>query len=454
MPFCTRCGKEALEADSYCTGCGQPVVRHPVGPDAWTMRNDLWALNYCPSCGVQVRAGQSFCERCGVDLRARRAGGPAEPVLSTEVRGLARNRLVYMTREGLTGVRISSEAWMVAVIAAPLPLLAAFWYTTGWGSLATYITLWLVSGGLLFDWLKWRGLRKIGGRGERAEERSSWRVSLASLRGVDWNGKTLWFSRPERPRKVSITFDRKNAPRVESNLRSQGVNYSWRPPRLPSRLTGFWSLVVLVFVASQVVMFMAATLPFFPGEQQVYTTVLNSTRSQVVNATMVDQFRVIYFNNLQVAWGSMVPGLGAISFAAASYNTGRVIQVIALSDTATLHQSVSPALVYLSLFFYPHSWVEEASYPIAVVAGVLGITRWRSVSPEAFARFANRGSTRLALALVGVALSLMVAGALEVSEPALGFSSGAFLLWVPVLVGGWVLYVAYKRRAAREPPQV
>lgn len=402
MPFCIKCGKELPPDCQYCPACGQavsPAISNPA---------------------VQ---------------------GPALP----ELRGLSRDRLVYLTREGLSGIRVASDASLALAVVLPLPLLGAFWYLTRMGALAVYLTLWMVASGLLFDWLRWRGLKKA----EDAEPRPGldrWLIPWSSLRMVDWNGRTLWFSRFSHPKKMSVTFDRKDAPAVETGLKWWGVRYSQRAPKAHSRLTSFWSLVVVTFVASQVVMFLAATTPFAPGQQQLYTTIYNSTESHFTNATFYGQFQAIYSNNLQVAWGNMVPGLGAVSLAAASYNTGRVIQVIAILAAASQHQSISPAAVYLTLFLYPHSWVEELSYPMALVGGVLGVTRWRSVSAGEFARFTNWGSVKLAAAWVGVALALLAAGLLEVSEPVLGMTSGAFLLWIPVLVGSLLLYLLNRRR--------
>jgi hypothetical protein len=408
-------------------------------------------MNFCPNCGAPLAVGQNFCRQCGFDVRAQVQVGEAQAA-TPEIRGLARNRVIYLTQEGLVGARIQSEFLLFLAVLLPIPLLAVFWYATQLGSLAIYITVWVVGSSLLFDLLKGRGLQKIKQPDNSTAVKSRWLVPWPSIRMADWNGRTLWFLTLAVPHKVSVTFDKKDAQRVETTLRSWDVMYAWRPPRLPRRLTAFLPLVILVFVASQVVMFAAATLPFFPGEEQVYTTVLNSTRSQVVNATVFDQFRFIYLNNLQVAWGSMVPGLGAIGFLGARYNTGRVIQVLAISDSATLHQTISPALLYLSLFLYPHSWVEELSYPAAVVAGIFGVTRWRSLSPEEFARPLNRGSTKLVFAMGGVALSLMAAAVLEVASPLSGY--GAFLLWVPVGVAYYMIVTYRRRRAARSASPV
>jgi uncharacterized membrane protein SpoIIM required for sporulation len=250
---------------------------------------------------------------------------------------------------------------------------------------------------------------------------------------ADWNGRTLWFSSSDPPSKASITFDHRDAPHVERDLSSRGIRCSLRPPRLPRSLTQFWTLVILLFIASQTILILAATLPLFPGEDQVYTTIVNNTRSQVVNATFADQFRAIYANNLQVAWGGSLPILGTLSFGIASYNTGRVIQVIAMGA------NVPSAIILISLYILPHTWLEEFSYPMAATAGLFAITTWRSAAPEEFVRWRGRGSSKFLLAMVGVSLTLTVAGVLEVLVAYL--SLGVLVFWVPIGLG---VYLATK----------
>jgi len=175
---------------------------------------------------------------------------------------------------------------------------------------------------------------------------------------------------------------------------------------------------------SQLILILAAVLPFFPGEAQMYNTILNSTRSQVSGATFTEAFKAIFVNNLQVAWGGMLPVLGQLSFGVASYNTGRVIQVIAISD------HYPPSVVLVLLYLFPHTWVEESAYPIATAAGLLAVTRWRSVSPSEFTHRINWGSWRLIFAMGGVALILVAAGLIETAGLYIG--TGELLLWIPV----------------------
>jgi len=322
----------------------------------------------------------------------------------------------------------------------PLPFLVLAYALLQTGSLDIFGVIWMAAAGLLYDELKWRKTRKLGDSPAPPQTQGTWLVPWRSIRMADWDGRTLWFSSADPEKKASVTFDQADAPSIEWNLSSGGVRYTQKSHKLPHRLTEFWTLAILLFIASQTILILAATLPFLPGEDHFYTTILNNTKSQVVNATFADQFRAIYTNNIQVAWGGSLPILGTISFGIASYNTGRVIQVIAMSA------NVPSAVVLLSLYILPHTWFEEFSYPMAAAAGLLAITTWRSVAPGEFVHWRNRGSTKFLLALGGVALTLAMAGFLEVLVGYL--SLGVLLLWIPIGLG-FFLVLKWKRKHPR-----
>ena len=173
----------------------------------------------------------------------------------------------------------------------------------------------------------------------------------------------------------------------------------------------------------------------------MYNTILTNTHDQVAGASFLDAFKAIYLNNIQVAWGGMLPLLGQLSFGLASYNTGRVIQVIAIG-----YQEPS-ASVLIALYLFPHTWIEESAYPIATVAGLFAVTKWRSVAPEEFARWMNRGSWKLALSMGGVALILLAAGLVETTGLYLGV--GEVVFWVPVGVSYYLFALRNRMRRAK-----
>ncbi len=64
--FCTQCGKELREGALFCSNCGAPLAKEPVG-------------KVCPACGASAEEDMIFCDRCGSRL-IRKTGEPAAPV--------------------------------------------------------------------------------------------------------------------------------------------------------------------------------------------------------------------------------------------------------------------------------------------------------------------------------------------------------------------------------------
>jgi len=341
----------------------------------------------------------------------------------------------------LNGVALRSDEALFLSPILPIPLLAAIYFVIQGGALAVYASVWIALSLLIYDELRWQGLHRLEQSPQPSQSsKASWLVPWTSLRMADWNGRTLWFTSANPRRKMSVTFDRNDAPLVERSLTSLGVRYSPKSLRIPQALANLSTLALTLFLLSQLILILAAVLPFFPGEEQMYNTILNSTRSQVAGATFMDAFRAIFINNLQVAWGGILPVLGQLSFGLASYNTGRVIQVIAISD------NYPPAVVLVTLYLLPHTWVEESAYPVATAAGLLAVTKWRSVSPSEFAHRVNWGSWKLVFAMTVVALILVAAGLIETAGLYLGI--GELLLWIPVAVVAFLL-VTWTRERGR-----
>ena len=361
------------------------------------------------------------------------------------IRGLARNAIVYLTPEGLRGYTLRSSGALFLSPIVSIPLLVAVYLIIQGGALAVYAAVWIALSFLIYDELRWQGFHRLENSTLVPQlTKTSWLVSWSSLRMADWNGRTLWFASLNPQRKMSITFDRSDAPLVERSLTSWGVRYSPKSLRLPQALTRLSTLALTLFLASQLILILAAVLPFFPGEEQMYNTILNSTRSQVAGATFMEAFKAIFANNLQVAWGGILPVLGQLSFGLASYNTGRVIQVIAISD------NYPPAVVLITLYLLPHTWVEESAYPLATAAGLLAITTWRSVSPGEFAHRVNWGSWKLVIAMGGVALILIAAGLIETAGLYLG--TGELLLWIPVGIVAFFMVTWIRTRKRSTSP--
>jgi uncharacterized membrane protein SpoIIM required for sporulation len=382
-----------------------------------------------------------------MDLR-QQIQTPVEAQQQTRpIRGLGSNAVVFLSPEGLSGVAFRSSGTLVLSVLAPIPLLTVTYLVIQQGAFAIYASAWIVLSLIIYDETRWYGFHHLGLNSPPGSQQSelSWLVPWRSLRMADWNGRTLWFTSTEPSRKISVTFDGNDAPLIERSLASWGVRYSLRRPWLPRAITRFSILALIFFVIGQLILVLAAVLPFFPGEEQMYASLLNNTESQVAGATFLEAFKTIFLNNLQVAWGGMLPVLGQLSFGLANYNTGRVIQAIAISN------NYPPAIILVSLYLFPHTWVEESAYPIATAAGLLAVTRWRSVSPSEFAHRVNWGSWKLVLSMAGVALILIAAGLIETAGFYLG--AGEFLLWIPV---GAVIYltITLSRARRRAKPQL
>ena len=398
-------------------------------------------MDCCPGCGAPVAPGQNFCGNCGHDVRERRTPGPLQGQ-EAALRGLGRNTLAILTPEGIRGVKLCSAGLLALAVLVPLPLLAAVYCAVQSGALVVYLALWVATALLLYDELRWRGLRSLGESPPSGGDGRSWLVPWGAIRMADWNGRTLWFTSERPDRRLSVTFDRGAAPLVEGVLGSQGVRCSLRPPRLPVALTRFWNLVLLLFVLGQAILVLAALLPFFPGEEQTYIAILNSTKSSIAKTTFVGEFEAIFVNNIQVALGGAVPFLGALTKGITSYNTGRVVQALAL----TSQTPVQPYAVVVGLYLFPHTWVEESAYPIAATAGMFALTRWRSVSPAEFARRPARGSSKLVLALAGAAAILLAAGFIETLTTYLG--NAVLALWIPLAAFAYLWSRMRRRRRA------
>ena len=408
--------------------------------------HQLLPMAFCTRCGKELLPTDNFCTRCGLNLSSAQPAQPPTKEATSGARGLGRNTVVYVVKEGLQGFQVQSGLALIFAILLPIPVLAFVYYVVQFGTLAIYLTLWIAASGLIYDELRLRGLERLEGSplGVPDSGAKSWLVPWGSIRMADWNGRTLWFSSTGQTRKLSVTFDQKDAPSVQESLVNSGVRYSWRGPRLPEFLTRFTTLAVILFVISQVILISAATLPFFPGEADVYRSVLNNTTSQVTGTSFLGEFRAIFLNNIQVALGGAIPFLGTIGFSIASYSTGRVIQVIAID------QGVSSVRILADLYVLPHTWVEESAYPIAAVAVMLGVTKWRSVAPDDFSRRRNWGSTKLAAALAGAGIILLVAGLIETTTSYIG--ALAVALWVPLFGGYYLIAKRYRKQQSEDRP--
>ena len=133
-------------------------------------------------------------------------------------------------------------------------------------------------------------------------------------------------------------------------------------------------LYVALFLIEVALFFVVANLPFFPGEQSLYTSQSNQISNEFQGASLFTQFWGIFTNNLRIALLEMIPD--SVPRCSDSLCTRRpgYLEVTAISD------NVSPLLVLIVLLLlFPHSWIELPAYAVATGEGVYllyAILRW------------------------------------------------------------------------------
>ncbi|QQG48209.1 MAG: stage II sporulation protein M [archaeon] len=391
-------------------------------------------MKFCTQCGVEVEEGQPFCRNCGHDLLAREAPRSLEAVADRpfSMRGLGTNSEVFLSEEGLLKVRIRSEYFVAFIGLASLLVLVPLYYvfqTPSWG---VYYTAWFVLAAPAYEEFKWRGMERLGKLPieELARRRGSVFVAWAEVDKARLRGRTVFVTSRRLRQRLSATFDEADVQLINQGLASRlgGKLRVDSPRRALAIFSNFPALVGVLFAANVAVLFLAAGLPFFAGEEQAYTATLG-TISQTASLPLIQEFQAIFLNNTKVVLISGIPGLGLFSLLFSSYNTGRILQVIAIQGHITGWAAT------LFLFLFPHTWVEELCYPIATAAGLYYVSNRNPLPIAALGTRLARRSVRMSFAMLGAVFLLVVAGVLEVIEPPLGL--GALVLWLPVGVGAF-----------------
>ena len=397
-------------------------------------------INFCPSCGQPLDPDQGFCRKCGYDLRQRMVfSEPPTASLTNPVYGMHIENLYVIDDQGLVkvGARFSLTV-LPFVIGAVLALIAVIALDFGsWDSLAVAIILVLLP---VFGTYRARRLRKLVGlpRESLLSKKRVQQIPWSSVQHIIIKGNTLTFKLAHNW--TSVTIDKNDVERLSAKASATlGAAFA-SIPEVPSRLSPTRKLLLLtlgLFAITQALTIGASLAPFFAGEQDRYLSLYTTVRQSVGTASILQQWAAIYFNNAQIALASFVPGFGFLTLGLSSYNTGRVIQA------AAIYFKLDPTTFLVNLYLFPHSWVEELSYPLAGALGIYALT-WRKQSYAEFSNWKTRASTKVSLAFVAVAIVLAIAALLEVTEPHLGLA--ALLLWGPVLVAGVYLYVRFKSK--------
>jgi len=395
-------------------------------------------MSFCPSCGVQFEGIQSFCRNCGYDLRRALGTADAQPVTPLDpVYGLDGRNVFVIGDGGVT--RVGAGPWIyylpiIGLVAVaqllgivfpdvrPIPV-----------SLALILACFPIVNKLRH---RWTNGRLALSKDELQASKGAAFVSWEALSFMSIEVRTLRYGFGKD--RYTMAIESADVPSVSAKAAATlGARFRLMPGK--RRLSGpvkFLILTLLLFVITQLILIFASVTPFYPGEEARYSLLVNSTEGSFTGAPIVNQFGLIFFNNIQVALFSAIPGLGMVTLSAASYNTGRAIQVIAMQN------GVSPYYFLTVLYLLPHSWVEELSYPLAGALTFYGILEWRRTSYKEFSVWWKRD--RFSVGFGVIALILAVAAVLEVSEPPL--EGYALFLWGPVLIGGGYLYSRFRGR--------
>ena len=408
-------------------------------------------MNFCPQCGVSVDPEQKFCRNCGYNLEARSALPGAQQTSGQYLHllGLSALNAYYTDRRGLASVQLVSD--FAAIALAAITFLFAVGVKLLLSSLSFYGIgmVWLLVSYPFYDELRYRKLSKL--EGARLDEieatRGSRTIAWDSITRAVLGGRTLSVYRGGRRLqarlKLLVEDDKRQAAilTLESNLGGRLV----RPKthRTLAYVLRPGPLVAIIFLISQAILVTAAVAPFFSGEQELYTTLWNSQRQTFQEASLFSQYLSIFSNNLGIALSGTVPAFGQFFLLVASYNTGRVIQVISIQ--ASLRPQDVVAVLYLS----PHSLLEELSYPLFSVLWIYYWSRGDRYTIHELAVRRRRNSVKVLVILAEFTLLLAVAALFEVAEPLLGL--GGLLLWIPV--GAGAVYLFRRSRMHRSTPR-
>jgi len=405
-------------------------------------------MNFCPQCGVGVSPDQKFCRNCGYNLEARSALSGAQQTSGQYLHllGLSALNAYYMDRRGLTSVQLVSD--FTAIALAAITFLFAVGVKLLLSSLSFYGIgmVWLLVSYPFYDELRYRKLSKL--EGARLDEieatRGSRTIAWDSITRAALGGRTLSVyrgdgRRPQARLNLVVEDDKRQAAilTLESNLGGRLV----RPKthRTLAYVLRPGPLVAIIFLISQAILVTAAVAPFFSGEQELYTTLWNSQRQTFQEASLFLQYWSIFSNNLGVALSGTVPAFGQFFLFVASYNTGRVVQVI------SIQAGLPPQDVVTVLYLSPHSFLEELSYPLFSVLWIYYWSREDRYTIHELAVRRRRNSVKVLVILAEFTLLLAVAALFEVAEPLLGL--GGLLLWIPV--GAGAVYLFWRSRMHR-----
>jgi len=188
-------------------------------------------------------------------------------------------------------------------------------------------------------------------------------------------------------------------------------------------------LYVVLFLIEVGLFFVVASLPFFPGEQALYTSQSNQINSEFANASLLTQFWGIFTNNFRIAALEMIPGFGVLLFGISLYATARILEVISITDGTS-----AVLVIIILLLLFPHSYIELPAYAVATGEGLFllyAIIRWLGGKARGGSAVNwNVEGWQFVINLIIVTVMLLVAALFESVEIQLG-ADLFWITWVP-----------------------
>lgn len=207
--------------------------------------------------------------------------------------------------------------------------------------------------------------------------------------------------------------------------------------------------IVALFAVEAGLFLAFSSLPMSRDQMQAYSTTWNQTTTSISSLSPPLQVFAIFGNNGYLALEMFTPVFGQISFLLASYNTARVLEVIASQSGVTSWG------ILLRLYLLPHTWIETFAYAVASGEGMcLVFSLGRGWRRKLTVETVEKELPRVVLSLAATAVLLAVAAVFEVGEVVVSSATEpavALLSWIPfaVLLGATVISI---RGLARPPP--
>jgi len=206
---------------------------------------------------------------------------------------------------------------------------------------------------------------------------------------------------------------------------------SQEPPVQPSIEKDLMSrgrplLLLGIFILELGIFFGAMSMPIDQATQRTLQQAANSLQNATTDQPAAAMLGIIFSNNVKVALAEMIPAAGAVVFFVSIFNTGQVIQVLAMSRGV-------PGVFYgVALFIFPFSIVELFAYALAVCSGSMVLVAWRR-------KMLHREARVFVLEIAAVVLILLTAAVMETVTllfPAVGLAlwvpTGLFIAWLAV----------------------